>query len=302
MSVRVAAIKKVNGVENEMFDYEGSIWRVTKIDGLGSPNIEVFEANRGFGNGSFITGKRQTSRQIDIEAVCQKTGESQNTWRAQAQKYHSENWSSSVYDLFFQIYGGTYGVKNCVLQGFKISTDNAFRRPTMTVSFLCPDSLLTLYGATSFETKYPTNSQPDTYAAFSGFTKNPNILNRYADRITISLPEGFNNYMDSLFLRKGNNSRVRILHQEGSILEGNISVTIRRDSDGTGYVMTHDAIIIRHLDREDTDSLFYLPTDASYISYTAYTETEREYDIGKFSSTSTLRILYDCERYEVMGV
>ena len=60
--VKVKAIRS----DGQVFEYESDDWGITSLSGLDFPNIEIFKEDRGFGNGSIITGKRKQARDIHI--------------------------------------------------------------------------------------------------------------------------------------------------------------------------------------------------------------------------------------------
>ena len=59
LAIRVVRSDGVS-FEYEEDDYKG--WHITGLEGLDFPNLEIFTEDRGFGNGSIITGKRKQTR------------------------------------------------------------------------------------------------------------------------------------------------------------------------------------------------------------------------------------------------
>ena len=67
MADKTVLVKAVRS-DGQVFNYHDSDWGITSLEGVDFPVIEIFKSNRGYGNGSIITGKRKQSRQIEIKA------------------------------------------------------------------------------------------------------------------------------------------------------------------------------------------------------------------------------------------
>ena len=65
--IREVKLKAVRS-DGQVFEYRSDDWDITSLSGLDFPNLEIFQEDRGFGNGSIITGKRKQARDIDIIA------------------------------------------------------------------------------------------------------------------------------------------------------------------------------------------------------------------------------------------
>lgn len=129
---------KLKAVRNDgqVFEYESNDWGVTSLSGLDFPNIEIFQEDRGFGNGSIITGKRKKARDIDIIAK-EKNRINATLDRSQVIGFHNSNYTFDVYITYM---GVTRIAKGCELQGAKCPTGNVYKALELTVSFLHPES------------------------------------------------------------------------------------------------------------------------------------------------------------------
>lgn len=122
--------------DGQVFEYEGDDWGITSLEGLDFPKFEISKADRGYGNGSIITGKRKEARDIDIVARERNAGN--NTLdRPLALGFHNSNFT---FDLYITYMGVTRIAKGCELQGSKCPSGNVFDALTLTVSYLHPDS------------------------------------------------------------------------------------------------------------------------------------------------------------------
>ncbi len=126
---------KATRSDGQIFEYQNDDWIITSLDGLDFPPVEIFRSNRGYGNGSIITGKRKTERNIDIVTH----GQSWHTNvadRIQAIAFHNNNYT---FDLEVTYMGTTRVAKNCELDGAKCPFDNMYLPLELTVSFLSPE-------------------------------------------------------------------------------------------------------------------------------------------------------------------
>ena len=143
-TVRLRAVRS----DGQVFEYEGEDWGITSLEGLDFPKFEISKADRGYGNGSIITGKRKEARDIDIVARERNAGN--NTLdRPLALGFHNSNFT---FDLYITYMGVTRIAKGCELQGSKCPSGNVFDALTLTVSYLHPDS--DLLGESSDSTNF----------------------------------------------------------------------------------------------------------------------------------------------------
>ena len=144
MPERIVKIKSVRS-DGEVFEYEGDDWKVTSLEGLDFPKFEIDKKNRGYGNGSIITGKRKEARDIDI--VARELNRDNNVFdRPVVIGFHNSNYT---FDLFFYYMGITRIARGCQLQGAKCPTGNVYDALVLTVSYLHPESDLLGEGSES---------------------------------------------------------------------------------------------------------------------------------------------------------
>ena len=147
--------------DGQVFEYNGDDWGLTSLEGVDFPKFEISKADRGYGNGSIITGKRKEARDIDIKARERNAGN--NTLdRPLALGFHNSNFT---FDLYITYMGVTRIAKGCELQGSKCPSGNVFDALTLTVSYLHPES--DLLGEASESTNFtavdPTWHWPRVY-------------------------------------------------------------------------------------------------------------------------------------------
>lgn len=132
---RTVKLKAVRS-DGQVFEYQSEDWYISSLSGLDFPNFEIFQEDRGFGNGSIITGKRKQAR--DIEIVAREQDASNNVLdRAQVIGFHNSNYT---FDLHITYMGVVRIAKDCQLQGAKCPTDNVYKKLVLTASFLHPES------------------------------------------------------------------------------------------------------------------------------------------------------------------
>lgn len=122
--------------DNQVFEYQNDEWGITSIEGIDFPTFEIFQSNRGYGNGSIITGKRKEAREIDIVAR-EKNRKNNIQDRAQVIGFHNSNYT---FDLYITYMGVTRIAKGCQIQGAKCPANNVFKELELTVSYLHPES------------------------------------------------------------------------------------------------------------------------------------------------------------------
>lgn len=114
--VQIRAVRS----DGQVFEYHGEDWGLVSVEGLDSPDIEIFRSNRGYGNGSIITGKRKKERPIDI--VAREENKLHNDVdRARAIGFHNSNYT---FDLYCTYMGVTRIAKDCQLESMKLPNDN----------------------------------------------------------------------------------------------------------------------------------------------------------------------------------
>ena len=135
MADKTVLVKAVRS-DGQVFNYHDSDWGITSLEGVDFPVIEIFKSNRGYGNGSIITGKRKQSRQIEIKAQEQnKLNKADDIARAIG--FHNSNYT---FDLYIKYMGVTRIAKSCQLEAASLPNDNVWKRLNLTVSYLHPES------------------------------------------------------------------------------------------------------------------------------------------------------------------
>lgn len=135
MADRNVMVKSVRS-DGQVFEYEGEDWKITSLKGIDFPQFEIFQSNRGYGNGSIITGKRKAARNIDIVAR-ERSSENNVMDRSLALGFHNSNYT---FDIYLTYMGITRIAKGCQLQGAKCPSGNVYKALKLTVSYLHPES------------------------------------------------------------------------------------------------------------------------------------------------------------------
>lgn len=95
MAERNVVLRAVRS-DGQVFEYNGDDWGLTSLEGVDFPKFEISKADRGYGNGSIITGKRKEARDIDIKARERNAGN--NTLdRPLALGFHNSNFTFDLY-------------------------------------------------------------------------------------------------------------------------------------------------------------------------------------------------------------
>nr|DAF77967.1 MAG TPA: tail protein [Caudoviricetes sp.] len=135
MAERNVVLRAVRS-DGQVFEYNGDDWGLTSLEGVDFPKFEISKADRGYGNGSIITGKRKEARDIDIKAR-ERNARNNALDRPLALGFHNSNFT---FDLYITYMGVTRIAKGCELQGSKCPSGNVFDALTLTVSYLHPES------------------------------------------------------------------------------------------------------------------------------------------------------------------
>lgn len=143
--------------DNKEFEYEGVKWRVTKLDGLATPQIELFNEKKGVGHGTYVTGSRYDARDVDISARAQLKA-TITADRETAVNFHSLDYT---YTLYFFYMGRFAVLENCKLQGFKCTNDKTMKRSEIEVSYYQADPVIAKTGY--YETETIEKSSSNTY-------------------------------------------------------------------------------------------------------------------------------------------
>lgn len=130
--VKIRAIRS----DGQVFEYTGDDWGIKELKGVDFPEIQIYKKNRGYGNGSIITGKRKEARQIEIKAR-EENPLNIITDRAKAIGFHNSNYT---FDLHITYLGVTRIAKECQLEHAQLPTGNVWRRLNLEVTYLHPES------------------------------------------------------------------------------------------------------------------------------------------------------------------
>lgn len=122
------------------FEYNTDMWGIFNLDGIDAPELEVFTQNVGFGNGTIITGKRKSSREIEVGASMKlypANSFDRNSERERVIAFHNSNYT---YTLEITYMGRTRLAKGCVILDLDIPTRNIYEPLEISITYLCPDS------------------------------------------------------------------------------------------------------------------------------------------------------------------
>lgn len=128
---------------------------ITAIEGLDSPDIQIFSQQKARGDGSFITRDRYGEREITIEASC-KTND--DALRRRLVSFFN---TKKVFRLDITYRSTTRWIEGKV-SGKSVPSGNVYELPEVTVSFRCPDPFLksTVGNIDTFSTKQKAFSFP----------------------------------------------------------------------------------------------------------------------------------------------
>lgn len=152
MAKRNVLVKAVRS-DGQVFNYQSDDWGITSLEGIDFPQFEISKSNRGYGNGSIITGKRKEARDIDIVAR-ERNARNNTADRPIALGFHNSNYT---FDIYLTYMGITRIAKGCQIQGAKCPSGNVYAPLTLTVSYLHPES--DLLGEESDSTQF-TDTEP----------------------------------------------------------------------------------------------------------------------------------------------
>ena len=123
--------------------YEG--YKLKKYEGIGAEEAEIFTADKGVGDGVFITGSRIPEKYIDLTAV--GAAGSVKTNFQNAKNFHKVG---EWYTLNIQIHN-TWVKCKAMLKNYKIEPNNVYKKPEVTASYLIPDITSDEYWHTAFD-------------------------------------------------------------------------------------------------------------------------------------------------------
>ena len=117
-------------------------WGTLELEGIGAAEVEVFSENKGYGNGSIITGKRAAAREITIHCKARPGIYSVEESRQRIVGFFA---SEYTYNVLITLYGTKRKTPvPCELVSIDIPTPSKLRSKTAewTVTLLCPEPYL----------------------------------------------------------------------------------------------------------------------------------------------------------------
>lgn len=148
---------KVTRSDGQRFLFESEDWGVCELIGIEFPEVEVFTANRGLGNGALVTGKRKKERTIELHA--RQRGRFYPRpfaiKRAQLLAFLNPNYT---FTLDITVLDGTKQAKNCELLAASYPTVQVNEQnPELVVQWMSTES--DLYASEDSQTSF-TSSTP----------------------------------------------------------------------------------------------------------------------------------------------
>lgn len=117
------------------FEYEAGDWKITAIEGIDAPTIELFKSPRGIGDGDLLTGSRLHSRLITIKARLANI----SNYEAQRNAILSFHDVRAKYKLEITYLGRTVETEMCAIEAISYPTINVYKSPEFVVGFFAAD-------------------------------------------------------------------------------------------------------------------------------------------------------------------
>ena len=147
---------------------------LTELMGIEYPTPEIFTANKGLGDGAFITGKRLEARTVELHMKAKgRTPAEIFAARRQAMRFFDPNYSFDL-AITFDDFGAsapvTRTLKDCEITAISLPTvQTDTPQPDLTIQFLAPSAYFE--GATHTETEtdattWTVTSDADTRSRF----------------------------------------------------------------------------------------------------------------------------------------
>ena len=134
MTKKEVLVKAVRS-DGQEFEYNNDDWGLTGLSGIDFIPVEVFRSNKGFGDGSYITGKRKTERDMQIISV-NRNRKDNELQRYKCIGFHNPDFT---FDLYFTYMGQTRIAKECEILDQKLPSGNVYDSVTLTIDFLCAE-------------------------------------------------------------------------------------------------------------------------------------------------------------------
>ena len=129
---------KITRSDGSTFNYSDGAWKIKTLNGVDSPEVEIFSESKGFGNGDIITGIRKKAREIKIVTRLKDMNVSKSE-RKRVLAFHNANYT---YEIEITYLGTTRVVKDCRLESCSYPTNKSHLSPDLTVEFFSPYAVL----------------------------------------------------------------------------------------------------------------------------------------------------------------
>lgn len=111
-----------------------SDWKITKLEGVDSPNFSLFTDKNAIGDGALLSGKRVDDRDVYVEAKSRFPHKNEEL-RARALAFFNPKYT---YRLHVTYQGITRWISG-ELEGFSVPSGNVYQNMIMKVRFYCAD-------------------------------------------------------------------------------------------------------------------------------------------------------------------
>ena len=111
-----------------------SDWKITKLEGVDSPNFSLFTDKNAIGDGALLSGKRVDDRDVYVEAKSRFPHKNEEL-RARALAFFNPKYT---YILHVTYQGITRWISG-ELEGFSVPSGNVYQNMIMKVRFYCSD-------------------------------------------------------------------------------------------------------------------------------------------------------------------
>lgn len=111
-----------------------SDWKITKLEGVDSPNFSLFTDKNAIGDGALLSGKRVDDRDVYVEAKSRFPHKNEEL-RARALAFFNPKYT---YRLHVTYQGITRWISG-ELEGFSVPSGNVYQNMIMKVRFYCSD-------------------------------------------------------------------------------------------------------------------------------------------------------------------
>ncbi len=131
MNVKIKIIRS----DSKQLIFDGTNWGITALEGIGTPEIQIFTEDKALGAGEIVTGKRLSSREISFTANV-KNKRLNDVLRNQALNFFNPQYTYSIYITYMNNEKWIDGE----LLKVDISSANIYKPVSVNVSFLSADT------------------------------------------------------------------------------------------------------------------------------------------------------------------